>query len=83
MGKLLNQNGKTLFPEDMKLISHWGLRDELKSDYADSSEWVGKAAHDLSRDAAQIDPNHSPTGDQQRNIYWIPKQTKCMKTIEK
>ncbi len=35
MGKLQNDKGEKLFPADMKLISHWGLRDELKSDYAD------------------------------------------------
>lgn len=35
MGKLQNDKGEFLFPGDMKLISHWGLRDELKSDYAD------------------------------------------------
>lgn len=33
MGKLLSAKGKQLFPEDMKLITHWGLRDELKSNY--------------------------------------------------
>lgn len=37
MGKLQDDSGKSLFPEDMKLISHWGLRDELKSDYADKN----------------------------------------------
>jgi hypothetical protein len=42
MGKLLNQYGKTLFPQDMKLISHWGLRDELKSDYADTVNGLEK-----------------------------------------
>lgn len=34
MGKLQNNEGKQLFPADMKLITHWGLRDELKSNYA-------------------------------------------------
>ena len=34
MGKLQNADGKFLFPADMKLITHWGLRDELKSNYA-------------------------------------------------
>jgi len=34
MGKLLNPDGEALFPPEMKLISHWGLRDELKSNYA-------------------------------------------------
>ncbi|HRU13973.1 MAG TPA: hypothetical protein P5020_09095, partial [Dysgonamonadaceae bacterium] len=42
MGRLLNRNGKKLFPENMKLISHWGLRDELKSDYADSVNGLEK-----------------------------------------
>lgn len=34
MGKLVDEKGQTYFPEDMKLITHWGLRDELKSNYA-------------------------------------------------
>ena len=34
MGKLVDKDGKTLFPADMKLITHWGIRDELKSNYA-------------------------------------------------
>lgn len=33
MGKLIDNKGNTLFPSDMKLITHWGLRDELKSNY--------------------------------------------------
>ncbi len=35
MGNLLNDKGEKLFPNDMVLISHWGLRDELKSNYQD------------------------------------------------
>lgn len=35
MGKLVDNKNQTLFPADMKLISHWNLRDELKSRYAD------------------------------------------------
>jgi len=33
MGNLVNSEMKTSFPSDMILISHWGLRDELKSNY--------------------------------------------------
>lgn len=33
MGNLVDNTGKTYFPADMKLITHWGLRDELKSHY--------------------------------------------------
>ncbi|MCK7534349.1 MAG: hypothetical protein MZV63_26695 [Marinilabiliales bacterium] len=33
MGTLLNSKGQKLFPEDLVLITHWGLRDELKSNF--------------------------------------------------
>ena len=42
MGKLRNEQGEQLFPDDMKLISHWGLRDELKSNYADPERGLEK-----------------------------------------
>lgn len=35
MGQLRTDDGRRLFPEDMVLLSHWNLRDELKSNYAD------------------------------------------------
>lgn len=34
MGKLLDDEGNTLFPDELRLITHWGLRDELKSNYS-------------------------------------------------
>ena len=42
MGMLQNDNGEQLFPDNMKLISHWGLRDELKSNYADTEKGLEK-----------------------------------------
>ncbi len=42
MGQLLNKDGVKLFPEGMKLITHWGLRDELKSNYADTENGLEK-----------------------------------------
>lgn len=42
MGQLRNDAGKQLFPDNMKLISHWGLRDELKSNYADATNGLEK-----------------------------------------
>lgn len=38
MGHLVNNEGKKMFPADMKLLSHWNLRDELKSNYAPGAE---------------------------------------------
>jgi hypothetical protein len=37
MGSLVDGKGQTYFPADMKLISHWGIRDELKARYADKN----------------------------------------------
>ena len=36
MGNLTDNSGKNLFPKELKLITHWGLRDELKSQYANA-----------------------------------------------
>jgi hypothetical protein len=35
LGYLVNDKDERLFAEDLKLISHWGIRDELKSQYAE------------------------------------------------
>ena len=34
MGQLLTNDGRTLFPEDLRLVTHWGLRDHLRTYYA-------------------------------------------------
>jgi hypothetical protein len=35
MDRLLTPDGRRLFPDGLRLISHWGLRDELASHYGD------------------------------------------------
>jgi hypothetical protein len=42
MGHLLNNDGKKLFPEDMVLLSHWNLRDEIKSNYSNKENGIEK-----------------------------------------
>ena len=42
MYHLLNDRGERLFPSKMRLLSHWNLRDEIKSDYADSQHGLAK-----------------------------------------
>ncbi len=32
-GRLLDNSGNSLFPEGMKLLSHWNIRDEIKASY--------------------------------------------------
>ena len=41
MGQLLDNNGNRLFP-DMALITHWGLRDELKTHYNQGDSGLAK-----------------------------------------
>lgn len=41
MGHLLNDKGEHIFPE-MSLITHWGLRDELKTHYNDGEQGLAK-----------------------------------------
>ncbi len=35
MDRLRTDDGRQIFPDNMVLLSHWNLRDELKADYAD------------------------------------------------
>ncbi len=42
MGHLLNNANEKLFPEDMVLLSHWNLRDEIKSNYANQENGLEK-----------------------------------------
>jgi len=42
MGNLLNNDGQKLFPNDMVLLSHWNLRDEIKANYANKEMGIEK-----------------------------------------
>jgi hypothetical protein len=42
MYHLVDGQGQRLFPPKMRLLSHWNLRDEIKADYADSSNGLTK-----------------------------------------
>ena len=42
MGHLLNKDGQKLFPQDMVLLSHWNLRDEIKANYANKENGLEK-----------------------------------------
>ena len=41
-GHLLDKNEKKIFPEDMVLLAHWNLRDEIKADYNKGDEGLQK-----------------------------------------
>jgi hypothetical protein len=42
MRHLVDNQGQRLFPPKMRLLSHWNLRDEIKSDYADAQNGLAK-----------------------------------------
>ena len=42
VGNLLDDKGKTHFPKEMKLLSHWNLRDEIKANYDKTDEGLTK-----------------------------------------
>jgi len=42
MGVLRSDDGQKLFPDGMVLLSHWNLRDEIKSNYADRENGPAK-----------------------------------------
>ena len=44
MGKLINDDDEKLFPENMVLLSHWNLRDEIKANYANKEVGLKKQA---------------------------------------
>jgi hypothetical protein len=42
MHHLVDAQGQRLFPPKMRLLSHWNLRDEIKSNYADAQNGLAK-----------------------------------------
>jgi hypothetical protein len=42
MGHLRTDDGRQLFPDDMVLLSHWNLRDELKANYTGGEKGIEK-----------------------------------------
>ncbi|MBZ5537914.1 MAG: hypothetical protein LAO31_18315 [Acidobacteriia bacterium] len=42
VGHLIDREGARLFPPDLRLLSHWNLRDEIKADYSDAKSGLAK-----------------------------------------
>ncbi len=42
LDKLTDSAGMRYFPEELSLLSHWGLRDEIKSQYAQGAEGLAR-----------------------------------------
>jgi hypothetical protein len=74
MHRLVDAKGRRFFPADLKLISHWGLRDELKAQYANSDGLVRQRMIQsvmeriISQEIPQAVINHD-------NLDWNPLQS--------
>src|SRR5262249_28394233 len=42
MHHLVDVKGARLFPQGLRLLSHWNLRDEIKADYSDAKDGLAK-----------------------------------------
>src|SRR5258708_3723502 len=42
MHHLVDAGGRRLFPEKMRLLEHWNLRDEIKADYSDPKDGLAR-----------------------------------------
>jgi hypothetical protein len=85
MGNLRTDDGRQLFPDDMVLLSHWNLRDEIKSNYADiengteRQEMIYKVMERIIRQEIPFDVINSP------DYNWSPYSntvTKDGSTVE-
>ena len=71
MGRLLTNDGRTLFPEDLRLVTHWGLRDHLRTYYAledrlESQEMIFQVMNRIiNQDIPEIVINNP-------NVQWNP-----------
>ncbi len=78
MDKLVDASGKTYFPEGMTLITHWGLRDELKSHYG-QAEGLEKQNMVYSVMKRIIDQSIPEMVINNSEYQWNPADNKVMK----
>jgi hypothetical protein len=78
MGRLVDNEGISPFPSGLKLISHWGLRDQLKALYAEKDGLPGQEMiHEvLKRIIQQSIPQQLVNRDE---YSWNPSRNKVFK----
>ncbi|HNW35932.1 MAG TPA: hypothetical protein PKM25_13420, partial [Candidatus Ozemobacteraceae bacterium] len=69
-GNLLTPEKKTIFAPDLKLISHWGLRDHLSTLYAQADGLIGQEM--LFKVMERIIDQSIPKAVINRPTYWDP-----------
>jgi len=83
MGHLRTEDNRQIFPDDMVLLSHWNLRDELKADYADKEHGLEKQKM-IYKVMERIISQEIPKMVINNPAYeWAPFSNKVMKGQEK
>ena len=79
MGDLRTDDGRKIFPDNMILLSHWNLRDELKANYADKvngqekQEMIYKVMERIIRQEIPLEVINNP------GFEWFPFSNKVTK----
>ncbi len=76
MGNVVDNTGKSLFPPDMVLLSHWNLRDEIKSNYANKTNGVEKQATIYKVMTRIIDQSIPEKVINNKELKWDPETNK-------
>jgi hypothetical protein len=77
MGYLVNAKMDTFFPKNMVLISHWGLRDELKSNYSKEGLVKQKMIYEVMKRIILQEIPDSVINN--KNFQWDPYANKIYK----
>ncbi len=78
LGRLVDNEGHALFPADLKLISHWGLRDHLKALYAEKDGLTRQEMiHEVLKRIIQQDIPKSMIN--RNELTWNPFKNKIFK----
>ena len=79
MGRVKANDGSQFWGKDLKLITHWGLRDELKAAYADKE--TGKAKQEVIYSIMKtiIDQTIPIDVINKNKYYWYPVANKLFK----
>jgi hypothetical protein len=77
MGYLVNDKMDTFFPKNMVLISHWGLRDELKSNYSKEGLLKQKLIYEVMKRIILQEIPDSVINN--KNYQWNPYTNKLYK----
>jgi hypothetical protein len=79
VGFLIDDNFKTYFPKDKKLITHWNLRDELKSQYANKKLGLHNQKMIYQVMKRIIDQSIPQKVINKNNFLWNPESNKLYK----